>query len=39
VEAYIKQKIRAEGVRPGKYYPPTPEMYAELRARHQQSQR
>ena len=39
VEAYIKQKIREEGVRPGKYYPPTPEMYAELRAKHQQSQR
>ncbi|MEZ4663826.1 MAG: hypothetical protein R2911_40345 [Caldilineaceae bacterium] len=32
VEAYIKRKIQAEGVRPGKYYPPTPEMYAEYRA-------
>jgi regulator of RNase E activity RraA len=32
VEAYIKQKIRAEGVAPGKYYPPTPEIYAEWRA-------
>jgi regulator of RNase E activity RraA len=32
VEAYIKQKIMAEGVAPGKYYPPTPEMYTEYRA-------
>ncbi|CAN5602131.1 hypothetical protein BH10CHL1_BH10CHL1_45560 [soil metagenome] len=32
VEAYIKQKIMAEGVTPGKYYPPTPEMWAEYRA-------
>lgn len=31
VEAYIKQKIVAEGVRPGKYYPPTPEMFEEYR--------
>ena len=30
VENYIKEKIRAEGVRPGKYYPPTEEMKAEL---------
>ena len=28
-ENYIKEKIRAEGVRPGKYYPPTEEMKAE----------
>ncbi len=32
VEAYIKEKIVAERVRPGKYYPPTPEMWAEYRA-------
>ena len=32
VEAYIKQKIMAEGVAPGKYYPPTPEMWAEYQA-------
>jgi len=32
VEAYIKQKIEAEGVAPGKYYPPTPESWAEYRA-------
>jgi 5-oxopent-3-ene-1,2,5-tricarboxylate decarboxylase/2-hydroxyhepta-2,4-diene-1,7-dioate isomerase len=32
VEAYIKQKILAEGVAPGKYYPPTPEMWEEYRA-------
>ncbi|MEX1020167.1 MAG: hypothetical protein WDZ49_10935 [Litorilinea sp.] len=32
VEAYIKRKIEAEGVLPGKYYPPTPEMWAEYRA-------
>jgi regulator of RNase E activity RraA len=31
VEAYIKEKIQAEGVRPGRYYPPTPEMFAEYR--------
>ena len=30
-EALIKQKILAEGVRPGKYYPPTPELKAEWR--------
>ena len=29
VENYIKEKIRAEGVRPGKYYPRTEEMKAE----------
>jgi 5-oxopent-3-ene-1,2,5-tricarboxylate decarboxylase / 2-hydroxyhepta-2,4-diene-1,7-dioate isomerase len=29
VEAYIKQKIEAEGVAPGTYYPPTPAMYEE----------
>lgn len=32
VEAYVKQKILAEGVAPGKYYPPTPAMYDEWRA-------
>ncbi|MBV7328741.1 hypothetical protein KFU94_10865 [Chloroflexi bacterium TSY] len=32
LEAYIKQKIEAEGVRPGKYYPPTPAMWEEFRA-------
>ena len=32
VEAYIKEKVMAEGVVPGRYYPPTPEMYAEYRA-------
>ena len=32
VEAYIKEKVMAEGVPPGKYYPPTPEMWDEYRA-------
>lgn len=31
VEAYIKQKIEADGVAPGTYYPPTPEMWDEWR--------
>lgn len=31
VEAYIKQKIMAEKVSPGKYYPPTPAMWEEYR--------
>jgi regulator of RNase E activity RraA len=31
VEAYIKEKIKAEKVAPGKYYPPSPETYAEYR--------
>jgi len=31
VEAYIKGKIEAEGVNPGEYYPPTPEMHEEWR--------
>ncbi len=31
VEAYVKEKIMAEGVAPGKYYPPTPEMWEEYR--------
>jgi regulator of RNase E activity RraA len=31
VEAYIKEKIQAENVRPGRYYPPTPEMFEEYR--------
>ena len=31
VEAYIKKKIEAEGCAPGKYYPPTPEMWEEYR--------
>jgi 5-oxopent-3-ene-1,2,5-tricarboxylate decarboxylase / 2-hydroxyhepta-2,4-diene-1,7-dioate isomerase len=30
-EAYIKQKIMQEGVRPGKYYPPSAELQAEIR--------
>ena len=30
VEAYIKGKIEAEGVNPGAYYPPTPEMHEEF---------
>jgi 5-oxopent-3-ene-1,2,5-tricarboxylate decarboxylase / 2-hydroxyhepta-2,4-diene-1,7-dioate isomerase len=39
VETYIKQKIEAEGVAPGKYYPPTPAMWEEYRAaQKQQSQ-
>jgi regulator of RNase E activity RraA len=38
VEAYIKQKIQVEGVAPGKYYPPTPEMYEEYRAWKNQQQ-
>ncbi|NQW18139.1 MAG: hypothetical protein HQ478_11710 [Chloroflexi bacterium] len=29
VENYVKEKIRAEGVAPGKYYPPTEEMHEE----------
>lgn len=33
VEAYIKEKIEAEGVRPGKYYPPQPAMWDEWRSR------
>ena len=32
VEGYIKEKIAAEGVRPGKYYPPTDAMMDEYRA-------
>ena len=28
--AYVKEKIRAERVCPGKYYPPTPELIAEM---------
>jgi regulator of RNase E activity RraA len=32
IEAYVKQKILAEGVAPGKYYPPTPAMWDEYRA-------
>jgi len=31
VEAYIKVKIKKEKVAPGKYYPPSPETYAEFR--------
>ena len=31
VENYVKRKIRSENVRPGKYYPPTPEMFEEYR--------
>ncbi len=29
-ENYIKQKVRAEGVAPGKYYPPTDDLIAEM---------
>lgn len=32
VEAYVKQKILAEGVAPGKYYPPSPALWEEYRA-------
>lgn len=32
VEMYIKEKVMAEGVPPGKYYPPTAEMMAEWKA-------
>ncbi len=32
VEAFVKRKILAEGVRPGKYYPPTPETKEEYRS-------
>lgn len=35
VEAYVKRKIEAEGVSPGKYYPPTPAMWDEYRAQRQ----
>ena len=31
VENYVKTKIKAEGVTPGKYYPPSQESYAEWR--------
>ena len=31
VENFIKEKIRAEGVVPGKYYPPQPESFEEWR--------
>lgn len=33
IELYIKEKIQAEGVAPGTYYPPNPAMWAEYRAR------
>ena len=33
VEAYIKEKIQAEGVAPGKYYPPSPQSWEEYRSR------
>ena len=32
VEAYIKEKIQVENVPPGKYYPPSPEIWEEFRA-------
>ena len=32
VEAYVKQKIESEGVPPGKYCPPPPEMWEEYRS-------
>ena len=31
IENYIKEKVRAEKVAPGKYYPPTDEMVQEWR--------
>ena len=31
VEAYVKQKIARDKVPPGRYYPPSPEMYEEFR--------
>jgi regulator of RNase E activity RraA len=31
VEAFVKAKIMADGVPPGRYYPPTPEMFEEFR--------
>ena len=31
VENYVKEKIKAESVAPGKYYPPSEESYAEWR--------
>lgn len=34
VEAYIKVKIKVEKVNPGKYYPPSPETFAEYRRLH-----
>ncbi|MEE8363218.1 MAG: hypothetical protein V3S18_04025 [Dehalococcoidia bacterium] len=33
VEAYVKEKIEAEGCPPGRHYPPSPETYAEWRAK------
>lgn len=33
VETYIKERIQAEGCAPGKYYPPTPEMWVEYRSK------
>ena len=30
-ENYVKRKIRAEGVCPGRHYPPRPEVFEELR--------
>ncbi len=32
IEAFAKQRIMAEGVPPGKYYPPTPELWEAFRA-------
>ena len=31
-ENYVKEKVRAEGVIPGKYYPPTAELIARCTA-------
>lgn len=31
VENYVKEKIRSESVRPGKYYPPQPDIFEEYR--------
>ena len=32
VEAYVKMKIEQDNVPPGRYYPPSPEMWEEWRA-------
>lgn len=37
VEAFIKGRIQAENVVPGKYYPPTPESYVAMRAAQRKS--
>jgi regulator of RNase E activity RraA len=37
MEAYIKHKILAEGVAPGKYYPPSPTLWEEFRRQQKHS--